>query len=335
MPDDLEIPFDRITYRDGQLLTALDLGDEHRREARLRRLHSRYLHETWGIALGFEVQKEGTGAVVVGPGYAVDGMGRDLLLAEGMHLPVPNVPGQQTPETFVLTMSYQEDAALHHCPALAHLCLGNGLDPCIERPRFSWHKQDEVRFGPHVPLVQVAVLQGVIQGGLDFRVRRNARPLVRPHIGWGATEPGRTGWRGWQVQVRMPLGIETVVSTAEAGFTSTPHYFALLHGSIALDTPMDESLSLLLHINAQPSQQESVRFLDNLSFITDTAQDKFTYRLIGLSPQMAEQRQMYISWFGVEPVTGCEPIVDLTRLFDLAGYSILTRLALQARTSEA
>jgi hypothetical protein len=330
MPDDLEIPFDRITYRDGQLLTALDLGDEHRREMRLRRLHSRYLHETWGIALGFEIRQEGAGAVVVGPGYAVDSMGRDLLLAEGLHLPVPNVPEQ---ETFVLTMSYQENTALCRCSTHVHLCPGNGLDPCAERPRFAWLRQDEVRFGPHVPLVQVAVLQGVIQGGLDFRVRRNARALVRPHTGWGATEPGRTEWRNWQVRVRMPLGSEAVVNTAEAGFTSTPHYFALLHGSIALGGLMDGPPGLLLPINVQPSQQESVRFLDTLSFITDPAQDTFTYRFIGLSPQMAQQ--MYISWFGVEPVTGCEPTVDLARLFDLAGYSILARLACQARTSEA
>ena len=57
MAHDLDIPFDRITYRDGQLLTALDLSDEQRRHDRLRRLHVRYLHDTWGIALGLEVRQ--------------------------------------------------------------------------------------------------------------------------------------------------------------------------------------------------------------------------------------------------------------------------------------
>src|SRR5712691_6747461 len=105
MISDLDIPFDRITYRDGQLLTALDLSDEQRRYDRLRRLHVRYLHDTWGIALGFEVhQAADNRAVVVGPGYAVDGTGRDISLAESIHITVPPIL-DLTP--VVLTMRYQ------------------------------------------------------------------------------------------------------------------------------------------------------------------------------------------------------------------------------------
>ena len=76
MTHDLEIPFERVTYRRGQRLEARDLHDDHRRDARLRELHVRHLHDTWGIALGFEVtgiRDTGSGAarnatgILVGP----------------------------------------------------------------------------------------------------------------------------------------------------------------------------------------------------------------------------------------------------------------------------
>ncbi|HXV94468.1 MAG TPA: hypothetical protein VD813_14275, partial [Pseudonocardia sp.] len=103
------VPFDRTTYRDGQLLAARDLGDDRRDEARRRWLHVRHLHGTWGIALGLTVHADESGAgVVLGPGYAVDEGGRDLLLANGLHVPVPAGAG---PIRFVLTLRYREDEA--------------------------------------------------------------------------------------------------------------------------------------------------------------------------------------------------------------------------------
>src|SRR5262245_23484544 len=137
MANELDIPFDRITYRNGQLLTARDLRDDMRRDARLRWLHVQHLHETCGIALGLEVHlASGDGkALVIGPGYAVDGMGHDILLPNGIGLTVPNVTG---PQPFVLVLGYLEDAAFHDRPDLATLCLGEGLDPRHERPSFFW-----------------------------------------------------------------------------------------------------------------------------------------------------------------------------------------------------
>ena len=108
MNNDFEIPFDRVIYKDGQKLTARGLEDDRRREAWLRLLHARYIHETWGIALGLEISKTDDNRFVrLKPGYAVDYLGRDLLLAEVIQLTVPNVV---EPESFVLTLSYQEDS---------------------------------------------------------------------------------------------------------------------------------------------------------------------------------------------------------------------------------
>jgi len=325
MASDLDIPFDRITYRDGQLLTALDLRDEQRRHDRLRRLHVRYLHDTWGIALGFDVRKVGDNrTVVVGPGYAVDGIGRDILLAESLHITVPTIL-ELTP--VVLTMRYQEDAAFRDRPDLAALCLSGGLNPRHERPLFAWRLPDEVRFGPEVPLVQVVVEAGVIQGGLDGRVRRYTQPLVRPYIGWGMTEPGRTGWHQWDDD----LGLEVVVDTSEMGFTRVPYYFATLQGDFgnrAGEAP-------LLRPDVWPTGTHPTFFLGGWNFITDAGRERFTYRIIGRgigAPQLlfhraitaseAESRQWTIAWVGLEPVSGCEPTLDFTRLFSLSGFPV-------------
>lgn len=321
MPSDLDIPFDRITYRDGQLLTARDLRDDRRRDDRLRRLHTRYLHETWGIALGFKVRKAADNkAVVVGPGYAVDSAGRDILLAEGIHVPVPNVIG---PETFVLTVSYQEDEAFRDRPDLAGLCLSDGLDPRHERPIFAWRRPEDVRFGPQVPLAHVAVAEGTIQ--LDFRVRRNARPLVRPHIGWGATEPGRTRWH-FEAKLESPnYGLYAIVDTSAAGFTKRPYYFALLRGDFG--TSVDRPPGLF-QPDAWPTGTEPAFFLNAFGFITNATPKSFTYRIIPagrlpfgapIGPEEAENRRWSISWLGIEPVTGCKPVLDLAWIFVLSG----------------
>jgi len=54
-PAELQTPFDRVTYREGQLLASRDLHDDFDTAERLRRMHTRFLHYTWGIALGFSV----------------------------------------------------------------------------------------------------------------------------------------------------------------------------------------------------------------------------------------------------------------------------------------
>src|SRR5262245_48900407 len=99
MTDPGQLVDERVTYREGQRLTARDLQDDHDRIVMLRRLHVRNLHETWGIATGFDVQAAGAAAVAVGPGYALDIGARDLVLSTSLALPVPVAKG---PQVFVL-----------------------------------------------------------------------------------------------------------------------------------------------------------------------------------------------------------------------------------------
>src|SRR5262245_31221221 len=137
MSNDLETSFDRVTYRKGQLLTARDLSDDLRRDSRLRWLHVHYLHETWGVTLGFKVQKstQDDHTIVIGPGCAVDDIGRDILLAAGVGVRVPNVTG---PEPFVLVLTYLADAGFRGPLHLNLLCFVEPNDFRHERPNIAW-----------------------------------------------------------------------------------------------------------------------------------------------------------------------------------------------------
>lgn len=303
MSSDLDVPFDRITYRDGQLLTARDISDDQRRHARFHWLHNHYLHD-WGIVSGFELSSaRNNRLVIILPGHAVDTLGRDILLNTNFALHVPEVSG---PEPFVLTVAYQEDTVFRCRGDLTNLCPNGGSDHAYERPSFSWQRPGEARFGLQVPLGAVLIKQGMIQGELNFLVRRNAQPLVRPHIGWAETEPGRTGWRSWKAGGGTTLGLKVFVNTSEAGFKHTPSYFALLQGEF--NNRADEPP--LIEPEAWAAGVKPTFSLDAVGFVTDATATIFTYQVVcvgqflfkrTITPEEAESRKWMLTWLGIEP----------------------------------
>ena len=68
----------RVHYFDRQFLRVDEFRDEQLYQLSLRRRHNNTQH-TWGIVNGLEIADE-EGAVVVKPGLAIDGYGRELLL---------------------------------------------------------------------------------------------------------------------------------------------------------------------------------------------------------------------------------------------------------------
>lgn len=344
MTTGFEIPFDRVTYRNGQRLDARDLRDDDLGDARFRQLHLRHLHDTWGIALGFEVMQlndrrekvetDGT-AVLVGPGYAVDELGRDLLLPEPIQPPLPKLDGR-----VVLTAGYREDSEFRSLSDLSMLCFDDGLNPRHERAGFAWRRPEEVRFGPEVPLVQLTIANGVIAGPLDSRVRRYAQPFLRPHIGVGVTEEGQSGWRDWVEgtgEARQELGLELKVNTFEAGFIRAPIYFPPLQGDFS-----NERDKPLFEPDLWP-QGEPAFSLDSLGFVTGATTESFIYRIlnIGQDPFVrkvtageAERRRWRVFWLGLEPVRGCEPMVALSRVFTLSGFPIFKAVAFMSGLRE-
>jgi hypothetical protein len=76
----------RVRYFDRQFLRTQDFVDEQAYHLALRRRHD-ISHHIWGIVSGLEIAADIEGNLSVGPGVAVDGYGRTLVLAERAFLP--------------------------------------------------------------------------------------------------------------------------------------------------------------------------------------------------------------------------------------------------------
>jgi hypothetical protein len=174
-----------------------------------------------------------------------------------------------------------------------------------------------VLFGPEIPLVMITAAAGKIAGPLRFRVRRNARPLSRPHISAGETDPGRTGWSDAPSSSSVGF-LQVIVDTSEAGFMSTPFYLARLR------TDYRDVIEIAAG-GGSASGNGIVFPLDGLICISEATSRSFTLRILqepalqsGLRAPAAaaERRGWAVEWVGVEPVSGCEPRIDVTRIFD-------------------
>ena len=296
-PADLQIPFSRVTYREGQLLASRDLQDDVRANQRLRSLHTKYLHDTWGIALGFTVSGfTGSTSVQVGPGYAIDGAARDILLAETLDLPVPNT---QASAHLILVMTYQEDVAFRALPDLSLVCGSGGLDPRAERPVFGWRTLETLNLGMDVPLARISAQLGAMLAAPDLTIRRNATRFLRPHIGFGAA-PAEAS-RGESV-----FG-EIRVDTSDAGFSKTPQYFARITSDGA------------------GSSGAGIALAGSLAYIDRATADSFYYNVLLLATRSLTE--LTVTWLGIEPVTGCEPVANLSLFFNLAGFLPLSFLS--------
>ncbi len=81
----------RPSWRAGALVTADDLRAEQAYALERQWQHNRMLHG-YGIVVGLEVLIEGDETnpeVVVAPGYALDGWGREIVLREPARVPLP------------------------------------------------------------------------------------------------------------------------------------------------------------------------------------------------------------------------------------------------------
>ena len=311
-PGGLEIPFDRVTYRDGQLLTASDLAADLGRNRRLRQLHTQYLHSTWGIAIGYGVSgKDGDNAVQVGPGYAVDQQGRELVQVNTTAIPLP-FPSQ--PELLVLSMKYQDDAAFQKRRDSLAACLGGDSDGLTESPVFEWKSPDDLILGRDVPLMTAQMNNGALVGGLDLRVRRYAQKLVRPYVASGATDPGRTGWTIVTTRARLSI-FKAAIDTTDAGFNSTPFYFPVLHMPNGV-------IAAFYGISNGQTNKDFADFSGPYSFLDNESQTGFDFNVV--IPLVAstdgpevnpEKAGWTVSWLGIEPVGGCIPEFRLIEIF--------------------
>jgi hypothetical protein len=317
MSNDLQNPTGRIVWQDGQVLASRDLRADLQDEARHRRLHNRYLHATWGITFGFPVTLDSDGArVIVSPGYAIDSSGGDLLLANTMMVAPPAANG-----TFILVASYSTGSCR---PSLPDTDFCVGLDPRRERAAIGWVADADINFGPEVPLVRATFASGKVQGDLDSRVRRYARRMVRPHIGYGVTKAGNSNWADVSVPTRENFWLQVTVDTSEAGFVNTPRYLATLsRQNPARKKPRAGSLNeAALLLGTQPALT-----LDGIGDVVKAGPGQFTYRVprgslpfgIDLTAVEAETAGWVVAWVGIEQPAEDQLSLDLGAIFAALG----------------
>ena len=148
-------------------------------------------------------------------------------------------------------------------------------------PAFAWRTPDTLNLGVDVPLAHLHVEKGVLTQVPDLTVRRYARRQVRPHIATGVA-----------FAIGRLIADGLTVNTSDAGFAGNPEYFARLDfvGNTALDA--------------------LAQFGANSAYIASSDSKQFVYaapELIKFLPG-GLALPFAITWVGVEPVTGCEPV---------------------------
>jgi hypothetical protein len=256
----------RVTYFDGERLAANDLNDAATVQRELRWLHNRSLHN-WGIGIGFGVSgNKGDRQVLVAPGYAIDRMGREIILTGTL---AKAVPAKSAKTICYLVASYPDDAALTVTERRAGECGSDGAVRLQEQADIHWRIQGEqtVASGREIVLAQATIENCQLAAPLSLDQRRNARTSQQPYIAAGETPQGNTQWELWTVTNQAAatptptptgtpappiiLGVKTTVDTAPAHFGTIPEYQAQLRGPRFIDlTNSSGSVGLVGHAAA-------------------------------------------------------------------------------------
>jgi len=245
---------ERQQFFDGQRLFASDLQNLEAFHREMRELHNKSLHQ-WGIGKGFATSGErGERQVTVGPGYAIDADGHEIVLVRSRLEPVPPVAGGDDGGSafFLLTVSYPSDYDLEETEIRQGLCKTRGTVRLREEPIFCWVRlvrdgagklrpaddrlDGDVREGRKIVLARVEVRDCQIED-VSIAQRRNARPATQPRIYCGRAEPV------WTLvppsNDAMPFVLQAEIDTSEAGFLTPPCYFARLEGPRLLQVLQD------------------------------------------------------------------------------------------------
>lgn len=204
---------ERLRFFNGQRLFASDLQGLEAFNREMRWLHNASLHQP-GIGSGLAVYgKKGERQVTIKPGYAIDALGREIVLTRDLVEPVPPVSSEQDGRSVLydLTISYPDDDALEEAETREGVCLPRGVVRLREEPVLCWVRlerddQDrlharnpqlgkDIESGLKLVLTRVEVLNCQLEKDLSIAERRSARPAKQPHIACGEARPDP-----WQVR---------------------------------------------------------------------------------------------------------------------------------------
>ena len=235
---------ERLHFFDGQRLFASDLQGIEAFHREMRWLHNRSLHQP-GIGNGYAVSgRRDDREVRVGPGYATDALGREIVLTRDKVEPIPPVAAETGGESvfFDLVVSYPDDALLEAAETRQGICLPRGVVRLREEPVLCWVrlKRDaednlqpldprlgrEILDGLRIALARIEVVDCKLRQAVSLAVRRSARPARLPFLACGeAAVPNDPAHFSKPDPARNNLHLlHMVIDTSAAGFQSTPCY---------------------------------------------------------------------------------------------------------------
>lgn len=326
---------ERIQFFDGQRLFASDLQDLEQFNREMRRLHNQSLHQP-GVASGFAVsgQKDDR-EVAIQPGYAIDSLGREIVLTEPLSLQVPPVATDSAgrPVYYDLVVSYPADVEL--AENRAGVCVSRGAVRLREEPVFCWVEltptdepsgspaaladdrsaklvtlKDEIQRGLRLRLARAEVFNCKLNQPLSIAQRRNARPAQQPYTFAGRTQAGGS-WGAAVTSDGSGLELSLRVDTSVAQFRSTPRYFAHAIGEREVTLPDAGKTALILDGFArvadrkdEPRSPSAQSFLFALRVSSTFLEGRTRAQLEELAKQLTggagPLKEWYVEWLGVE-----------------------------------
>lgn len=257
---------ERVQFFNGQRLFANDLQSLEAFNREMRWLHNQSLHQP-GVGSGYGVAGDiGDRQVTISPGYAMDSLGREIILTKTLTQAIPPVAdnGSGNSVFYLLTVSYPDDADLKPSETRASICAQQGVVRLREEPVFCWVRLNDndlnrqpvdpnlklrISKGLFIVLAQIEVFNCKLKQPVSAAQRRNAVPAKQPRIACGIQNP--TNWTAEPAtMVNVPLLDEigsliltAPINTSAAGFSATPLYTARLMGSRLL--PDNDHLPVL------------------------------------------------------------------------------------------
>ena len=266
---------ERLQFFNGQRLFASDLQDIEAFNREMRWLHNRSLHQP-GVGSGFAVYgKKGDRTVTIGPGYAIDARGREIVLTETPldPLPIPPVSSESDGQSvfYDLTVSYPDEQDLEESEFRQGICDSRGVVRLREAPVLCWVRlqrddhgnllvqsqtlKARILEGLAIVLARIEVLNCRLEADVSTAERRNARPALQPQVAAGSEAPD---WEFPETAQPMELNIaaepsvttialEADIDTSSAGFVNTPHYTARISGDRIIAITVGEvTITILL-----------------------------------------------------------------------------------------
>jgi len=302
---------ERLQFFNGQRLFAADLQGLEAFNREMRWLHNQSLHQP-GVGNGFAVVgNKGDREVVIMPGYALDDLGREIVLPQTHIEPLPPVADDNGKSAvFYLTVSYPDDAELAEVERRTGICVGSGAVRLQEAPIFCWVQllRDEndapqlkgelgndVTLGRKIVLARAEVLNCQLHSALSVAPRRNARPAKQPYIACGSVKVSSKDWTLENPQFVMAsearslklttAKLSTIIKTDDAGFVNIPCYMTNIEGNrIKLGT------------------EKSSFLIDGLISVSDLQPNKFAVevRLSVLTVSASDSDQLDINLLEIE-----------------------------------